>query len=166
MDNQVDSHELVLAIEGERGPRQIQVSRSATAKEVIEAVVLETKRPELTEVFLEDEEECLAEDRRVVELVIEEFRLIHIASKGKITVTVVYNSRQVHRDFAPSVTIETIIAWAISPSALNLEGVSAEYQLKLGSEVLPPDLHLGQIAKGEKKIAFSLVFRIKPQGAS
>ncbi|MGW1419840.1 hypothetical protein ACWAT4_06925 [Bradyrhizobium manausense] len=166
MDNQVDSHELVLAIEGERGPRQIQVSRSATAKEVIEAVVLETKRTELTEIFLEDEEECLVEEHRVVELVIEEFRLIHVASKGKITVTVVYNSRQVHRDFAPSVTIETIIAWAISPSALNLEGVPAEYQLKLGSEVLPPDLHLGQVAKGEKKIAFSLVFRIKPQGAS
>lgn len=166
MDNQVDSHELVLAIEGERGPRQIQVSRSATAKEVIEAVVLETKRTELTEIFLEDEEDCLVEEHRVVELVIEEFRLVHVASKGKITVTVVYNSRQVHRDFAPSVTIETIIAWAISPSALNLEGVPAEYQLKLGSEVLPPDLHLGQVAKGEKKIAFSLVFRIKPQGAS
>jgi hypothetical protein len=166
MDNQVDSHELVLAIEGERAPRQIQVSRLATAKEVLEAVVLETKRTELTEIFLEDQEESLVEGHRVVEIVLEEFRLIHVASKGKIAVTVVYNARQVHRDFAPSVTIETIIAWAISPAALNLEGVAAEYQIKHGSEILPPDLHLGQVAKGEKKVAFSLVFRIKPQGAS
>lgn len=166
MDDRIDSHDLVFAIEGERLPRQIRLPKSSTAGEVIAAVVAETERVELTEIFLEDDEECLVEERRVVELVIDEFKLVHVASKGKIKVTVIYNARRVDREFAPSVTTQKIIEWAISPQALSLEGAPAEYQLKLGTEVLPADVHLGQIAKSEKCVTLSLVFRIKPQGVS
>lgn len=166
MDQTIDSHEVILALEGERQPRQISFPVGATAKDVLIAIVKETKRTELTEIFLEDGEECLVEEHRTVEIVRDEFKLIHVASKGKIAVSVLYNGRKAHRDFAPSVTVQTIIAWAISPKGLGLEGSPAEYQLKMGKELLPPDLHLGQVVKGEKRVDFSLVFRVKPQGAS
>jgi hypothetical protein len=166
MDNQSDSHDLVLVVEGERSPRQVRVPRTATAAEVVSFVVAETGRVELTEIFLEDEEDCLVEEHRVVEIVIEEFRLIHVGTKGKIKVTVSYNSRKVDREFAPSATMQKIIEWAISPRGLGLEGSAADYQLKLGTEILPPDAHLGQIAGGKKHVTLSLVFRVKPQGAS
>jgi hypothetical protein len=166
MDIQGDSHELVLVVEGERLPRQIRVPVTATAVEVVGVVVAETGRTELTEIFLEDGEDCLVEEHRVVEIVIEEFRLIHVGTKGKIKVTVTYNSRKVEREFSPSTTMQKIIVWAISQHGLGLEGSAADYQLKLGTEILPPDIHLGQIAGGEKHVTLSLVFRVKPQGAS
>ena len=65
MDDRIDSHELVFAIEGERLPRQIRLPKTATARDVIAAVVAETERVELTEIFLEDDEECLVEEHRV-----------------------------------------------------------------------------------------------------
>jgi hypothetical protein len=93
-----------------------------------------------------------------------EFAPLHVATPGKIKTTVRYQDRHVAREFSPAVTIAAIIVWAIGPEGLNLQGDPTDFQLKLDGEVLPPDAHLGQIARGKKEVTLDLVFKVKPQG--
>jgi hypothetical protein len=156
--------EILFALEGERNPRSLKTDPDSTITEFIALVVKETSRGEFVEIIVEDEEETLSGDKRIREIVEADFKLIHVATKGDIKVTVQYSTRAVSREFRPSATMERIIKWAISPKELNLEGGPEDFQLKDGAEVLPPDVHLGQIAHGHKHVTLTLVFKVKPQG--
>lgn len=156
--------EILFAVEGERNPRNLSAPRDSTITEFVALVVRETGRGELVEVLVEDEDEPIAGERRIHELLEVGFKLIHVASKGHIKVKVDYATRAVEREFKPSATMERIIKWAISPKELNLEGGPEDFQLKDGNEVLPADAHLGQVAKGHKHVTLTLVFKVKPQG--
>ncbi len=116
------------------------------------------------EVFLEDSEEPLEGHLLLIETLSARFAPLHVGRPGAIKTTVEYNGRKVERAFRPSVTIARIIVWAIGKDGLNLEGGPADYQLKYKGHVLSPDLHLGQIARGQKQVELDLVFKIKPQG--
>lgn len=163
-DRPTDSYDLVFALEGDRHPQNVTVKLDATAQEVLIAIVEKTGRTEIVEIFIEDEDECLPSDHPLVEVIIKEFKLVHAATKGEVKVSVSYNGRNVERDFKPSATMQKVIDWAISDKGLNLEGTGADYQLKLGEEVLPPDAHVGQVSGGKKHVRLTLVFRVKPQG--
>jgi len=156
--------EVVFALEGERNPRTLKTHPDSSVTEFVAMVVKETGRQDYVEVLIEDEEVTVAGDRRVRELFEVDFKLIHVATKGDIKVTVQYSTRSVSRDFRPSITMERIIRWAISPKELSLEGGPEDFQLKDGNDVLPGDVHLGQVAKGHKHITLTLVFKVKPQG--
>jgi hypothetical protein len=156
--------EVLFALEGERNPRSLQVPRDSTVTEFVALVVKDTGREEFVDVIVEEEEVSLAGDKRIREIVEAEFKLIHVATKGNIKVTVLYSNRSVSREFRPSATMERVIKWAISPKELNLEGGLEDFQLKDGADVLPPDIHLGQIAHGHKHVTLTLVFKVKPQG--
>lgn len=120
---------------------------------------------DITDVFLEDAEDPLPPADLLTPHLASRFAPLQLAKRGKIEVTVEYQGQSRHRPFSPSVTLLTVIAWAISPAAFNLEGTSSDFQLKIDSgDPLSSDLHLGQVAKGARAVTFSLVFKQKPQG--
>jgi hypothetical protein len=162
----VDAVEVLFAVEGHRRHFSTKIGHRATVIEFAAVASKASGMHEPLEVFLEDSEQALAGDLVLLEQLAAEFAPLHVAQPGEIEVTIDFNGRDARRKFRPSATMNKIITWAISPKALNLEGVASDYQLKFDGTVLPPDLHLGQVAHGEKAICLSLVFKVKPQGTS
>ena len=146
----------VFALEGERNPRSLKAHPDSSVADFIALVVKDTGREEFVEVLIEDEEVVVPGEKPIRELFEADFKLIHVATKGAIKATVQYRTRAVSHHFRPS--------WAISPKELNLEGGPEDFQLKDGNDVLPADVHLGQVAKGHKHVTLTLVFKVKPQG--
>lgn len=156
-------HEVLFALEGERKPRSLAVARDITAIQFLERVKALTGRVELEEVLIEDDEVALEAHVVLIErIVIEDFKLVHVGSRGKIEVTVSFNGKAKAHEFGPNATMEKIVRWALK--AFELEGEPSDFQLKLGDDLLPPGDHLGQIAHGEKAVRLALVMKIKPQG--
>lgn len=155
--------EVLMLVEGESNARVVPIHAEATAKEVLEVVIKEAGRTDLIEIFVEDEDEPISTEMLLAELLAAN-KLLHAASQGQIKVTVEYGQKDVTREFRPSATMDKIIRWAIKPNELNVQAPVEDLQLKHGNDVLPGDLHLGQVTHGEKKIKFSLVFKVKPQG--
>lgn len=154
------SFAVFFAVEGERRPRKVMVEPGINAHEFLGIVVAETGRTELCEVFVEDADESL-EPHAALEHG-EAFKLFHVATHGLIRVIVSFNGVTHQTDMRPNATVTKIVRWAVA--AFHLEGDAGDFQLKSGSEILPPGDHLGQIAHGEKEVRFSLVMKIKPQG--
>jgi hypothetical protein len=159
-----DQIDIVVAVEGERNPRTLPGRNGITVTELIEIAVRETGRGDLVEVIVEDEEIALDGAIRFHEVITTEFKLFHVASKDHIKVVVEYGQKAVSRNFRPSATMDKIIRWAITPQELDVQSPPEDLQLKKGKEVLPGDVHLGQISEGHKEVKLSLVFKIKPQG--
>jgi hypothetical protein len=90
------------------------------------------------------------------------FKVLHIGKRGKVKVHVTFGRETVDEDFRPAATMRKVTRWAIA--ALGLEGEVADFQLKLDDEVLPPETHVGQVARGAKVLRLSLVMKVKPQG--
>lgn len=162
-DIKILEREVLFAVEGERKPRSLALPVEVTAAAFLERVVALTGRTELVEVLIEDEEVTIQDDQILFErIVVDEFKLVHVATKGKIKVDVTFNGKTKDSEFRPSATMEKIIKWAMG--AFQLEGEPADFQLKLGDEVLAAGQHLGQIAEGKKTVRLNLVMKIKPQG--
>ena len=158
----VVERELLVALEGERRPRALNVMADVTAARLLERARESTGRDDLTEVLIEDEEIVLDGDVVIFERIsVEEFKLVHVATHGDIVVTVVFNGSK-EAAFKPSATMAKIIAWAMK--AFGLTGDASDFQLKLGDQILAAGEHLGQIANGAKAVRLSLVMKIKPQG--
>jgi hypothetical protein len=156
--------EVVYLVEGDRSPHSHEVEPSETVGAVLARLRAAHGREDLEELLLEDEEEALALELRLAEVLLDEFRLVHLAAKGKIKIFVGYNGREVEREFRPSATIARVIIWAISPEGLKLEGEPSDFQLKLGDEILTPETHVGQLSKHREPVRLALVFKVKPQG--
>jgi len=162
-ETKIEDREVLFALEGERKPRSVSLPAEATFAHLLEAVRVQTGRVELEEVLIEDEDDVVELHHVVIErIVIDEFKLVHIATRGKIAVTVTFNGRSHDKEFGPNATMDKIVRWAMKVFAL--EGDASDFQLKLGEELLPAGEHLGQVAEGKKKVRLSLVMKIKPQG--
>lgn len=156
--------EVVFALEGESKPRSLVLPIDATVSDFLKKLTEDIGRADLTEVLVEDGTASLAPDQSLLEATGDAFKLLHVSTPGEISVTVACNGRNAERSFSPSTTLLRIIAWAISGEGLTLEGETSDFQLKRDEEILGPDQHLGQVARGKKAIALSLVFKVKPQG--
>jgi sulfur carrier protein ThiS len=159
-----DQLEVVFALEGERKPQSLHLPADATVADLLKEVTKRAERGDLSEVIIEDEDQPLAPDKPLADALDGDFKVVHVSTPGRISVTVTCNGKQATEAFSPSTTLQKIIVWAISPEALQLEGDATDFQLKQGEEVLAPDHHLGQIAQGAKELALTLVFKVKPQG--
>ena len=163
-DTDTTTFEFLHVVEGERKPRLTPIGRHETVQAVLKRVGAELGRDELIELFFEEEERAIAAEAILFDLVANDTRVLNMAGRGHIEVAVGYNGRTVRRPFRPNATIAAVTKWAISPEALDLQGVPTDFQLKLGTEVLPPDPHLGQVSRCGRELHLTLVFKIKPQG--
>jgi hypothetical protein len=155
--------EIIFTVEGDPEPHSLQLGLDADARDALKAIGKALDRKDLEEISLEDAGTPLPPKVRIAD-VTADGQILHVSTSGSIEVEVTYSNREVERDFRPSATIGTLIIWAISPTALNLEGDPSDFQLKLGKTILTPDQHLGAIAGGKKKVKLTLVFNVKPQG--
>lgn len=154
---------VVFAVEGRTGHHDAEIDPTITVKEFIDIAVAKTGIEGLLEVYVEDAEEPLAHELILVEHLSVEFAPLHVAKPGKIATTVRYQgSRHVEHSFRPAATIAKVTKWAVGKLAPTED--PSDFQLKHDGNVLPPDLHLGQAAHGEKSIVLDLVFKVKPQG--
>lgn len=157
--------DVIYVIQGQRGPATGHVHPASTVAEFAALVGQTIAVDAILEVLLEDAEAPLAGDLVLLEQLSAEFAPLHVARhRAKIAVTVEYNMREIERHFRPNVTTERIIRWAISNDGFKLEGDPSDYQLKYDGEVLPPDMHLGQVPHQHDRVKLCLVFKVKPQG--
>lgn len=162
-DTKTQEREVLFALEGERKPRSLTVAAETTAQEFLASVTAQSGRVDLEIVLIEDDEIEIDGDHILIErILVDEFKLVHVATRGKIKVDVTFNGATKDHEFAPSATMDKIVGWAMH--AFDLEGERSDFQLKLGDDLLPPGLHLGQIAEGKKTVRLALVMKIKPQG--
>ncbi|WP_035703334.1 hypothetical protein [Bradyrhizobium genomosp. I (2014)] len=152
---------VVFATEG-TGHYEAEIGSTTTVTEFVEIAVTKTGIEGLIEVYVEDAEEPLGHDAVLIEHLSVEFAPLHVAKPGKIATTVRYQGRHVEHPFRPSATIAKVTKWAVSQLASTEDPI--DFQLKHDGHVLPPDSHLGQVARGEKSIVLDLVFKVKPQG--
>ncbi len=156
--------EFVYVIDGDRVPRTRPVTPTALLKDVLEVVAREHQREDLLALYREDQELALALELASIEILAGEFEVFHLGRRDKVAVEVAYNGRVVHERVSPSTTVRKLIAWAISPEALNLQGEASDFQLKHNGELLPLELHIGQLAHHHEAVRLTLVFKVKPQG--
>jgi hypothetical protein len=166
VNEKVENVEIVYTTEIDKEPQMVTINREMTAKEFSKVIAKQLGFLGEMAVFLEDKEEPLLEDDILADHLSKKFAPIHVASAGRITVTVRYQDRSIESAFMPSTTIAKIIEWAIGPTAFQLEGEAGDFQIKHNGTVEPSDRHLGQIAHGDKKLTLDLVFNFKPQGYS
>ncbi len=160
----VTSYNLVLAIQGMAKPIELEVPETATAADILASIRERTGRDDLVELAFEDDDEAVDDGDRVVESLRREFRVLHASTRQRVTVILKYEGQRRERIFRPNATIRRVIGWAISEEGFNLEGKPAEFQIKLGDRVLPPDMHVGQAARGACELSAALVHNVKPQG--
>lgn len=153
---------VVFAAEGQAGHHDVEIGPSITVKEFVEIAITKTGIEGLLEVYAEDAEEPLGHDSVLIEHLSVEFAPLHVAKPGKIETTVRYQGCHVEHPFRPSATAAKVTRWAVGRLAPTEDPI--DFQLKHDGKVLPPDMHLGQAAHGEKSIVLDLVFKVKPQG--
>ena len=158
----VEQLDVVFAVEGHHSHHSAAIGPTTTVREFVELAITATGVVGLVEVYVENGDEPLGADLRLIEHLSIEFAPLHVAKPGKIATTVRYQSRQVEHSFRPAATIETVTAWAVNK--LGIPEDPSDFQLKHNGKVLAQDSHLGQAAHGEKCIVLDLVFKIKPQG--
>jgi hypothetical protein len=155
---------IAYAVESLPDHHEIRVAVGATASEILDTIKARHPAVEIDELVMEDEDEPLGDDARVVERVEDEFKLIHAARRGRIAVTVVYDNDQRQREFRPSATVRRILRWAVGEKGFDLVDPPFKFVLKMGERMLEPELHLGQITRGARAIVLQLVHTRKVQG--
>jgi len=158
--------EILFAVQGHRQHFGQRVSRASTVMEFSTIAAVAGGLEGEIEVFVEDVEVPLDGSAILIEQLTVEFSPLHVARRHtEIGATVEYNGQHISRKFRPSVTIERVIKWAIGPEGFpNLEGDPCDFQMKHAGEILPPDLHVGQIPHPHHEVRLDLVFKVKPQG--
>ena len=156
--------ELVYALAGETQPRTIRVPEDASNADILHLIVKANSLEGSYRLFWEDEAEPLDDQESVLTRLKNDFRQIQVAKPGFIEVTFTYNNRTATNDFRPNTTVRKLVEWAVSEAGLALLCDANQFQVKLGGKILPPESHLGQVARGEKAITMILVQNVKPQG--
>jgi hypothetical protein len=154
---------IFFTVEGRTKSDRILLDEGGTVKQFAkEAQLVLELGSEIVHVYFEDDEDPVPDETLVEEQQGERFRLYHLASVGRIKVTVQYQNDSKTRDFSSASTVRKVTKWAVGPEGFNLQGSLLEFDLKFGTEILPADLHLGQL--GKKDLLVSLVQKNKPQG--
>ena len=155
---------VAVAVDGLPDMHEIQLHTAATAAELLEAVKKIHPELGLAEVLVEDEEDVVGGEVRIVERIRLDFKAVHVTRGGHVHVTVSYDGKSHARDFRPSATVRTVIVWAISDAAFDLLDPPGKFVMKMGDLPLEPELHLGQVRAGAHHLALTLVHARKPQG--
>lgn len=163
-DDTISETELVYALAGEAQPRSIRVHDNASNADILNHIVKAHDLEGPYQLFWEDEAEPLDDKDSVLTRLKTDFRQIQVAKPGFIEVTFSYNNRTATNGFRPNTTVRKLIEWAVSEEGLALLCDPSQFQVKLGGKILPPESHLGQVARGEKAITLTLVQNVKPQG--
>lgn len=156
--------DLVYALEGLAKAQSITVSANASNADILALIAARHTLAEPFQLYWEDDDEALSESDTVIDRLKGDFRQINVARARKIDIAISYNGKAAKRPFRPNATIRRVIVWAISNEGLDLVGKPNEFQIKYEGKVIPPETHLGQLAKCDDTLEFVLVANIKPQG--
>ena len=157
--------EILFAAQGCWQPMSEHVNHTITVAEFGILAAQAAGIEEIVEVFREDAEDPLANHLVLIEHLAAEFSLLHVSRRhAKIAVTVEFNGRDIKREYRSNATVERVIRWAISPDEFDLVGDPSDFQMKHENEVLPPDMHVGQVPHPHHAVKLSLVLKVKPQG--
>lgn len=162
--NTTAAFEVVYALEGQIKALSISVPIDASNASILAKIAAKHSLADDVELYWEDDDDALADADNLLDRLKKDFRQIHVARPSKIDVSVTYNGKTANHRFRPNATIRRVIVWSISEKGLDLVGKPNEFQIKLGGKVIPPETHLGQLAKGDATLEFVLVANIKPQG--
>ncbi len=155
---------LAYVVEGIEDQHELPATAADTTADILARIKERHADAEITELLIEDEDEAVAADDRIVERVDREFKLVHASRGGKIKVVIHYEHEKRDRAFGPNATVRRIRRWAVSDKGFDLTEPAAKFVLKLGERVLEPELHLGQISRGERTVELTLVHGRKIQG--
>ena len=154
---------IAYAVEGLPDQQEIKVDAGETAQQILRRIKARHPDSEIVELVIEDEDEAVGEDARIVESIEADFKVVHAARGRRIAVAVRYEAEEAKQDFQPSATIRRITRWAVE-KGFDLVEKPSKFVLKLGDRVLEPELHLGQITGGAREIELVLVHGRKIQG--
>jgi hypothetical protein len=163
-----DLHILVEAA-GQTDIQEFIVHFGARLGELVTLVAMRNGFPPVGALlFIED-----AESPMDLDLIFDErydYRRIHHVHHAKsIEVIVYYNGADLHKDFAPSTRISTVLTWATGPRGFKIDpAISPEMQLQIvGSQVpLQGKSHIGRyVPHNEHVLKLDLTRGVIPNGA-
>lgn len=158
--------DVIFAIDGVRKLHQRATPEKTTVEVFRKSVQAELGGEERDAVYVSDGAKPLPPRTTIAKAVGKDDAVLHVGVAHDVHVDVAFNGQSVHRDASPAMTVRSLIAWAIGPKGHGATGASSDYQLKLGEEILKPDLHLGQLVRDHEPLKLALVFKVKPQGAA
>jgi len=164
LSEKIEFVDVVYAVEGQRKVLQTNLKHTATVREFAVVVATQYGLAGEIDVFVEDADGPLDQEQVLATCLTAKFKPLHVATRGHIRVTVEYNGQKIEDSFRSGATVRAVISWAIGLRGFNLDGGPGDFQIKSGQEVVPADVHLGQLAHGSKELVLWLVFKIKQQG--
>lgn len=154
--------EFFYTVEGKPKPISVMVDAEWTVDQLTKAIESEMSAEVPLIAFKEDGDKPLAASTQLKDLLASGFPLLHLSRRVLVRVTVMYQDQKREKDFQPSATVKSIVAWAVGPHGFGLKEDPSEFDLKHGDEVLPNSMHIGQL--GSEHVQLSLVFKSKHQG--
>jgi hypothetical protein len=147
----------------------IRVAHDSTAREVVRKAKEEcgiTAVEEEILVLIEDQDEEIVLDAKLIEVGIGHRHRIHCHRCRRVKVAVNFNGATKSRDFSPSTTIRKIKRWA--DDEFGLKGVDAtEHALQICGTNTRPDLdvHVGSLVRHPHcQVCFDLVPKKRVEG--
>ncbi len=121
-----------------------------------------------TAVFLEDEDQALADETTLVSIAGKHGLRLHVHRCQRVAVKVTYSGRGVDRAFGPGVTVGAVKRWAAKEFGITKED-AAELILQIAGTQEQPDVdvHIGTLAaRPACGVSFDLVPNPRIQGAA
>ena len=147
----------------------VTVPEHGTVRDIIDAARAHGLRTEGTEtplVFLEGEDEPLAEGAALETSGVRPRGRVHVHRCRKVQVTINFNGREKSHRFSPATTVGVVKAWA--DEKFGLSGVDAtEHALqRCGTTERPSeDTHIGSLVRaGDCALCFDLVPKQRVEG--
>ena len=156
--------------EGMKDILRLELERNSTALDVKRACAsqLGVQMDGDTAVFLEDEDEPLADATTLGSVAGKHGLRLHVHRCRRVAVKVTYSGRTVDRVFGPGATVGAVKRWAAKDLGIPKED-SAELILQVAGTHDQPDVdvHIGTLAtRRDCGVAFDLVPNPRIQGAA
>ena len=113
-----------------------------------------------TLVFVEDEDQPLADEALLKEHATPKGMKVHLHPLRQLKVTVTFNGKTVERLFGPSTTVARVKRWAAEHEFRMSEGEAGEHILQIAAkhDRPSPGTHIGALTNGKVRVlAFDLV---------